>query len=223
MEEKQTITSQKQLSDEEYPKNLLLAATNRSKHTLPVSFTKDVQAGIRYALSTLEDVEQELLWMRYAEKKTLEEIGRHFAVSPEDVRKLELIIFKKLRLPSRWNYIQYGIAGHLKKKGTDKYYKGYAIGYNAGYQNGVEDARNTLVKDFPLEVLTEQPIEVLNLSPRPFNCLYRNGCVRIRDALELNEGEIVRIRSLGPKSADEIARALHACGIKFTVWDKFLL
>ena len=223
MVNKESITSHKQLSDEEYPKNLLLAVTNRSKHTLPVSFTKDVQAGIWYALSTLEDQEQELLWMRYGEKKSIEEICRHFDAAPEDIPKYERVIFKKLRLPTRWNYIQYGIAGNVKKKGTDKYYKGYTIGYKAGYENGVEDARNTLVKDFPPEVLSEQPIEVLNLSVRAYNCLSRSGCVRIRDALKLSEGEILRIRHLGPKSADEIARALRACGIKFTQWDKFLL
>ena len=222
MEKIQTNILKKQLSDEDYPKNLLLAVTNRSKHTLPASFTKDVQAGIWYVLSMLEEVEQELLWMHYGEKKTLEEIGIHFDVPPEDVQKLELHVLKKLRLPSRWNYIQYGIAGHVKKKGTDQYYKGYAVGYKAGYENGVEDAKKALVKDFAPEVLIEQPIEVLNLSVRPYNCLRYNGCVRIKDVLKFNEGEILRIRNLGPKSADEIARALRACGIKFTQWDKFL-
>ena len=223
MKEKQIFTSQKQLTDEEYPKNLLLAVTNHSKHTLPVSFTKDVQAGIWYALSMLEEAEQELLWMHYGERKTLEEIGKHFDAPPEDVQKLKLLIFKKLRLPSRWNYMQYGIAGHVKKKGTDQYYKGYAVGYKAGYENGVEDAKKALVKDFAPEALIEQPIEVLNLSVRSYNCLRYNGCVRIKDVLKFNERDILRIRNLGPKSADEIARALHACGIKFTQWDKFLL
>lgn len=54
--------------------------------------------------------------------------------------------------------------------------------------------------------LMDADIEELELSVRAFNCLKRAGCSKVRDLIEKIEckADLMKLRNLGSKSADEI-------------------
>lgn len=51
-------------------------------------------------------------------------------------------------------------------------------------------------------------IEVLNLSPRSENCLYRGGIMTIEELQQLTDDDFLHIRMLGKKSIKEIKEKL---------------
>lgn len=216
------ITDGPALSGEPYPRNLLLAVKGRTDLRLPVKITRDIDNGIQYAISTLERGEQALLRLRYRDGVPQAAAGDMLGVSREQVGQMETRALKKLRIPSRWNYLQYGIAGCLKKTEADEYRKGFLMGYQEGYDRGVEDVRNGVGERRAADEVLDLPIETLQLSVHPYNCLNRMGYRRIRDVVGLEENSIYVIRSLGEKSAREIAQALQKYGILFTAWSKYL-
>ena len=60
--------------------------------------------------------------------------------------------------------------------------------------------------------LLSESIDVLNLSVRAYNCLKRCGIATIHDLMQKIEGEedLLKIRNLGRKSAEEILDKLEA-------------
>lgn len=123
-------------SQQIYPYNLLMAVKGRSNLTLPGTLTKDVLAGIQYALSTLDETEQTLLHLRYCQWLSPVDAGAQLALSAEQADRLEKKTLSKLRHPAKWSYILYGVAGYMKKKKSHKYNRGYTQGYKAGYEDG---------------------------------------------------------------------------------------
>jgi len=200
----------------EFPHNLLLAITQKTKRHLPDGTSKDIQAGIRYAISTLEKAQQTLLILRYLQGKSLSEVATVLNLTEKDARQIEIKAFHSLRSPSKWNYIQYGVAGYMRRRISGEYQKGYHLGYCDGYQAKVSATPAT-------SSIHEQPIEMLNLSVRALNCLHGAGCRYIRDVVNLDRDEIWRMRGLGIKTADEIARAILNCGFRNTHWDRYFL
>ncbi len=89
-------------------------------------------------------------------------------------------------------------------------------GYRAGFLDGLA-AKD---RDFPKDL--DLPVEALELTVRPLNCLRVQGCRRVGEVANLDRDAILRMRNLGAKSADEIARALHRFRIFGTPWDAFL-
>lgn len=103
----------------------------------------------------------------------------------------------------------------MDKKDTGSYIKGYRQGYLDGYRDGSG-------KECPTDI-PDLPMEYMGLSARARNCLTLAGMERIRDVASASRTKIQYMRQLGPKSADEVARALRAMGIRGTDWDLFLL
>ncbi len=99
---------------------------------------------------------------------------------------------------------------------TGEYQRGYLAGYRDGMAAG-------MAGDTGMPELLQQPVEVLDLSARPRNCLLACGCQCVADVVALSDERIRYMRLLGPKSADEVARVLRQHGILGTAWDAFLL
>ncbi len=99
------------------------------------------------------------------------------------------------------------------------YNKGYAQGYQAGLADGLAGKR----PGDSWQELHSLPLEYLDLSVRARNCLTGWGCISVADVAALPEDAIVRMRGLGKRTADEIARALAAQNIRHTAWDSYLL
>ena len=202
-----------------YPYNLLLAAKGQRKLELPQRLSADVLAGLRYALSTLPDIQQELLRLHYSGGKPLPQIAASLSIPLEQAESLHANALKKLRAASRWNYIQYGIVGWHQKEAAIQYNKGY----HAGYMAAVADSHRGLSPSDVEKNAMNQPIEFLELSPRAYHCLNRAGYKYIREVAAIKGDKILFIRGLGRIGADEIAKALLAAGVTHTAWFEYLL
>lgn len=214
---------QKENTGEEYPYNLLLAIRGQADRQLPVSFTDDHWAGLRYVLSLLDHREQGVLLRRYEEGKSRSEIAHEYMVTAERVRQIENKACRKLQRIPNWNYIEFGIAGYLRKVALREYDKGYSAGYQAGYQDGAADVASGTPKPTAPDEVLNLPIEQLGLSTRAHNCMVAAHCKRIGDVARLTDEQIATMKRLGKISANEIAQALQAQGIKHTAWNSYLL
>jgi DNA-directed RNA polymerase subunit alpha len=61
--------------------------------------------------------------------------------------------------------------------------------------------------------LMAMPIEELDLSVRPYNCLKRAGIHTVGDLVKKSEDEIVAVKNFGRKSLDEVKEKLGAHGL----------
>ena len=98
------------------------------------------------------------------------------------------------------------------------YYKGYIDGYLAG----IKDAERGTVRTIRKEDIQTLPIGIMTVSTRGLNCLSREGCVSVADVAALESRAIESMRSMGAKTASEIAHWLEDHGIRFTAWSKYL-
>jgi len=57
------------------------------------------------------------------------------------------------------------------------------------------------------------PIEELELSVRPYNCLKRAGINTVGDLIQRTEEEIVAVKNFGRKSLDEVREKLTVLGL----------
>ena len=217
--------SRSTLIKEDYPQNLLLSLkiTTANEIELPQELTSDIRAGIEYTLSTLDEREQEVVRLRFIDRKTYDEIGKVFYISNGRVRKIEMKAFRKLREPRSWNYIYYGVDGNLKRRCTQEYQKGYNLGFSDGYKKAESDQNKKDNISCCTEDIKDLPLEALNLSKRSLSCMIRVGYKTVGDILKIDESDIYRIRNFGRISADEVARKLKEIGIENTSWDKFII
>ncbi len=65
-----------------------------------------------------------------------------------------------------------------------------------------------IIQQEKMKELLEQPIEILGLSSRPFNCLRGINIITLRDLVTKKEEDIINLRNLGQKSIDEIKEKL---------------
>lgn len=198
-----------------YPANLLSAIKGKCNLSLPIKLSQDVLSGIQYALSSLSEDERLLLQLRYAQEQTISEIASYFQSTEDEIENAETKVLQKLRHRSRWEYIQYGIEGLMKKRIAEARCKAY----REGYHDGVKDASCGIVTVSAPESLRNLPITYLGLSSRAQNCLHRSGYSRIGDVVDMHTEEILRIRNLGTKTAEEIAGTLQQYGFLYSAWD----
>lgn len=187
---------------------------NRLPFAGRISLTKDTIAGLIYAVSILDAEEQTVLLLLCQDQLTYEEIAEKVAISPDAIKKLEKEAIRKICLPSRWNYIQYGIAGYLRLRLAQERDAAYRRGFAAGYERGQKE------KSKPVRDL-DMPVEMMGLSYHSLSCLKRAGFHTVRELVGLQEEQILHIRGIGKKSATEIANALWELGVIDTYWNIF--
>lgn len=93
-----------------YPENLLTDIGVELIFGKPeyTALNDDQMAGLAHALTTIREREQEMIRLRYEEKKTLQEIGDQYELSRERVRQIIAKGVRKLRHPSRTVYVRDG-------------------------------------------------------------------------------------------------------------------
>ena len=62
--------------------------------------------------------------------------------------------------------------------------------------------------------IASMPIEELDLSVRPYNCLKRAGINTLGDLLQKTEEEVVNVKNFGRKSLDEVKEKLAGLGLE---------
>ncbi|MBO6267538.1 MAG: sigma-70 family RNA polymerase sigma factor [Clostridium sp.] len=186
--------------------------------------------GLKEAISTLTDREQRIVYMRYREDMTLDEIAAEEQVGRERVRQILAKACRKLRHPTRIRLIQYGIAGteklrELRDREREIVVREQELDDREAAIAEREKAQGVPVPekeepakpDEPLSNLRHE-IEDYDLSVRSYNCLKRAGCKTMEDVAKVAEsGGLLRIRNMGRRSAEEVLGVLkEKCGLDYS-------
>lgn len=191
---------------------------------------EDHMAGLEHALLTLSDREQKVLEERFQDFKTLEEVGRDFNITRERIRQIEANALRKLRHPSRKNFIMHGYFGgaelkELKEKEEALSKREKSIEERERKLNEMLDKYKPkfdalhITIESPLEEIQEafvnsMSIEEMDLSVRSFNCLRRANIRTVLDLIAYCENDytglkLLRVRNLGRKSLREVLERLY--------------
>lgn len=147
--------------------------------------TPDQIAGLERALMDLTNRERECIGLYFQNCMSYRKIGDVYHLSTERIRQIIKKAERKLRHPSRFQYIRFGYEGNIARL-TPK------------YELTDEDRKADLL---------DTPIEEMNFSVRAFNCLKRGNINTVSDITErLKKDGIMKIRNIGPKSYEEIIK-----------------
>ena len=184
--------------------------------------------GFDYAVGSLTEREQRVLSLCYKDEMTLEEVGKAEGLTRERIRQILVKSLRKLRHPTRLQYIQRGykiLSGEIEQQIADRYsealkqYESVYIEKIAELQQKIANADKILSKttieeceEFVNSIMT--PIEDMDMSVRSFNCLSRAGVKNIGQICNMNYDDLCQVRNLGRKSVDEIISKLNMYGLK---------
>lgn len=145
--------------------------------------TPDQIAGLEHVLTELTDREKNCTILYYQDGMTYREIGDIYHLSTERIRQIVKKAERKLRHPTRFNYIQYGYQGNIARLAPR-------------YELTEKDRRAGLI---------DTTIEEMDLSTRAFVCLKRANINTVSDITKrLKKGDIMKVRNLGIKTYKEI-------------------
>lgn len=152
-------------------------------------------------------------------KKTLEEIGKELGVSRERVRQIEFKAIRKLKSPRAINIIFLNdIQNEIDKKILEKEKLLLDISEEV---DDLKELFETLLNLGGYQIklqkketkVLDQPVEVLDLSIRAYNCLRRSRIDTIRELTNKTELDLMRVRNMGRKSLLEIKTKLEDLGL----------
>ena len=231
--EKNTITeknleSRKTCTELAYPYNLFEAIKNGRPHIeFPEKINEDNERGLILALSYLKEREREIIKLRYQDAKTLREIGQVFGFNSERSRQIIAHAVRMLASHKCILMINKGPQGYIEEV-VEKRAKLIAEmeieeAYKNGYQQGYKDGKEQVEERIPDMIAGSNiPIEELDITIRPYNCLKNIGAKTVFDLLQLTMDEINNIKNLGKKSKIEIAKALKEKNLLNEAWESLL-
>lgn len=202
---------------EPYPYNLLSAIYGEDEviqiepeHDMPADF----YGSMEYMLATLSPRERDVLHLRYAHGMTLREIAVQYEVGQERVRQIEAKAIRKLRHPTRLQYIKTGVQGMIRNVRERV--------QESAYQQGLQEGKASMIAEMnggndeslsPENSALIYTIEELDLSVRAFNCLKRSGYKTVADIMTADHDKLIRARNLGMKSFYEVCDKLESLGL----------
>jgi len=148
-----------------------------------------VQERVNYILEDMSERDALIVKKRYGlddlNIKTLDTIGKDFALTRERVRQL---VAKATRQVVRTQILSDGFWGYL----SDKW--------------DIAEPYNMTVEELNLSAGEpyNMTVEELNLSVRTLNCFNKSGLDKVGDVLQYSEDELLKIRNFSNKSLDEL-------------------
>lgn len=152
----------------------------------------------------LTERERRVLEMRRRDMMTLEVVGKRLGVTRERIRQIEAKALRKLRNPA--------VLKRIECVSKEEFMR--------------VEAENELLKQKIIELESDgcetkqtssfasKSIGYLNLSIRSYNCLVRGGIRTLEDLQNLSVDDLMRIRNLGMRSAQEIIDKAAEVGIQ---------
>lgn len=164
-------------------------------------FDEDRVKGAETAFGTLEENEQNVIFLRFSEGKTLDDIANMQGLSRERIRMIEAHALRKLRHPLRCEWFRNGYEA-VSKRRTDR----------ADAIKGLNECnKDALIKEGAALILVDE----LELSAHAYNSLKRSGVNTVADIMDLFEtGAIHKVRNLGGVSISEVAEQVQKLGFK---------
>lgn len=173
-----------------YPYNLIQTFKLPLKVPVADQVKQNLEEVIRTKLSKRETFCVELYFKKY---KTLEECGIKFGVTKERIRQILAKAGRKLRHPSIFKFIEYGL----------DYQDCINEEYRASRDELIKEKSDILIKSHKLED-TGTTIDDLDFSVRTYNCLRRAGIETDKQLMLMTVDSLMGIRNLGRKSLEEI-------------------
>lgn len=198
-----------------FPANLIQHVDPSLKST-PVSI--DRVAGMEYAISTLPEEAQQWIRLRFRQNLSAVETAGALGLTQDQEKALGQDTVQKLRHTSRWDWIQHGIEGNLRRiKRLEK-----ARGYEEGYRKGLEDGCGGKIPTAPDAAALALPVSALPVSNRILNVLNRLEYTTVASLVDKDEYEVMALRGLGVRGVAEIGLALRQLGITGTAWERYI-
>lgn len=173
------------------------------------------------SLGDLTDREQNVLYMRFNNNMTLEQVGKQFGVTRDRIRQIEAKALRKLRHPrhaKHWLMDTMDKAeeamkerDRLKLENMELNHKLANVYASLGLKEKAEEAAGKVDP----EIVKDLKVDELELSVRSYNCLKRAGYNRLSDFNGKTMDNFMKIRNLGRKSLEEILTRLRANGYDF--------
>ena len=189
----------------------------------------DIQMeGLKHVIDNTLTIREGVMVCGYFMKEmTLDDLAKEFGVTRERIRQVIMKACRKIRHPSRVNFIRYGV----------DYAKTNAEMRDINAKLSEIERKKEIIREFDekdqehymksLEDLKLDPrnttLDELNLSVRSYNCLARAAYWMLKkDRKDMNtydiiklfqSGEIIKVRNLGRKSYEEIKAKLLEIGI----------
>lgn len=166
-----------------------------------VEMTDDQREGLAYVLGTLSEREWRCLYGHFRDDKTYKEIGTEFGVTTERIRQIICKAIRKLRHPTRINYILLGYKGaQARKARVEKEVSAIMAREEAEFK-----AQVTVELEKRRRISDGIPIENFDFSVRAYNCLKHAGIDTAEKLVPyLVDDSLLRIRNIGKKTAAEI-------------------
>lgn len=199
----------------EYPYNLIYAIFDDDIAEADEIYNNainipDFKGTIEYVLFTLSDRERAAMKYRFEELKTFDEIAKILGVCRERARQINNKALRKLRHPSRANYIRYGINGFIENLKSN-YERALDI-INKDLATAKTELSNIKKESEQVKEIPAIYLEDMDFSVRTYNCLKRAGINTLADCLTLTYDDLTKIRNLGRRSAEEVIAKLHYYG-----------
>lgn len=194
-----------------FPLNLMLSTFSDYK---PEKMPSDIELALAYFLSAnIKEEYHKILYMRYRNLMTYEEIAEATGRTRERVRQLLVKIHRKMRHPRNSSLFELGLQQYVEhicetSRETafdDGYRKGYKTGYRDGYNAGLKVAKPDSKMTFERATKMEKiRIEDCDLSTRSYNGLKSSGFENMMQVSRLSKQQLKNLQNIGEKSANEI-------------------
>lgn len=161
--------------------------------------------GLIRCINMLNPQEQYVIEERFGHGKTFETIGKELGVTRERIRQIEAKSLQKLNSPTfRKKYIMDTLDTAFKIAVERDFLKS---------ENAELKKKLGVTEQISSKNMADIPIEILDLSPRPYHCLTRSGIRTLHDLSRMTVDDLQDIRSMGIRSMKEIITKAKAHGI----------
>lgn len=218
--------------EQSFPANLIaaIALTDESEPLNALAGTDSISVYAAMAAARLTEREATVLMMRYRDGMDMLEVGKHYCVTRERIRQIEAKALRKMRgvtdsaqrgiltsglMPWIWQQVNRK-AEEIASARVETFKRAW-YSYHPS-PTGVDTAPDTAEQDAQITVLMK-PIEELDLSIRSYNCLKRANINTVGDIAKRSFDNLMHVRNLGRRSADEITRVLTKIGVKLSAQD----
>lgn len=167
-----------------------------------VEMTRDQYEGLTWVIdTTLSERERKCIYGYFRDNKPYTELAKEFGVSNERIRQILCKAIRKLRHPTRINYILLGYEGaQARRNRVDREVASIMAREEADFK-----AQVAAELDKRRKVSEGIPIENLDLSVRAYNWLKRSDINTAEQLVPyLVEDRLLQIRNIGKKTAAEI-------------------
>lgn len=209
------------VSNGSYPLNLL-DAIEEGHWRYPIP--EDLNQSLSYVLAGMTEREYFVLYAYYYEGKFYGEIAKTVGVTRERIRQLIEKSLRKLRHPTRIEFLIYGVKGMIQRASIDAAQEAVSNRLERVLTEigDISHALHAITGRDEYSYISKKcaglngsiPLEKLNLSYRSYNGLKHAGIKNAEDITKLSKEDLMRIKNLGKKSVEEIIDTIHNLGLK---------